>query len=274
VRSRQQGALISAQSFSPARTAAIFSPRLREITDCDLFAYTNQLEGSACPTESELVLMPEPSSPISQLQSDWLQFHDLDRARAVAAIRRSGTSIRQIARGLGFSESNLRRLLETLQASPEDQDFARHHEISTNELIRRGQAAKARLEEQQRETLELRRADSARKGANQICNWLPQAQLNKPSCEQIINEVRRTLHEFDLAGLKPPPLPARFRKSSVAQIIELSRPDKHKNVMPVDEMPIDAFYVKWLLIWVCAAFRDAQVRDEVLDLALERQERR
>src|ERR1035438_3246178 len=38
-----------------------------------------------------------------------------DRARRIAAIRRAGASIRQIAAGLHFSESNMRHLLWTLE---------------------------------------------------------------------------------------------------------------------------------------------------------------
>ena len=53
---------------------------------------------------------------ISQLQADWFALHYLDRARRVAAIHSQNVSIRQIANGLGFSESNLRHYLWTLEA--------------------------------------------------------------------------------------------------------------------------------------------------------------
>ena len=211
---------------------------------------------------------PDLSLSISQLKSKWLQLSDVDRAHAVAAIRRSGVFIREIARGLDSNDSNLRRLLKTLDASLDDQDLARRKQISTNELIRRGQATKLQRAERQRETTEIKRTKSAHKGADLICNWIAQMQLHGPSWELIIEEVRRKLDEMERAGFQAPVLKRRDLK--ITQIIELSRPAEQAYV----ELPIDAFYVMWLLIWVCAAFPEAKVRDKALDLALARQMRR
>ena len=74
---------------------------------------------------------------ISKLQADWFDLHYLDRAQRVDAIRRDGASIRQIAVGLKFSESNMRNLLLTLKAPVEYQELARYNPISIRELVRR-----------------------------------------------------------------------------------------------------------------------------------------
>ena len=71
------------------------------------------------------------SSKISQLHSNWSQLHDLDRAKAVANLRRSGISIRSIARQLGCSESLLRHLLLALRAPAVDLAAARNGDQQT-----------------------------------------------------------------------------------------------------------------------------------------------
>jgi len=78
---------------------------------------------------------------ILQLQADWFGLHYLDRARRIAAIRSDGASIRQIAVGLKFSESNMRNLLLTLEAPVEHRELARYNPISIRELGRRAKAA-------------------------------------------------------------------------------------------------------------------------------------
>lgn len=85
--------------------------------------------------------MADVQALILQLQADWFALHYLDRARRIATIRRSGGSIRQIADGLHFSESNMRHLLWTLEAPVEYQELARHNPISIRELVRRAKAA-------------------------------------------------------------------------------------------------------------------------------------
>lgn len=85
--------------------------------------------------------MTDVQASISQLQADWFGLHYLDRAQRVAAIRRDGASIRQIAAGLHFSESNMRHLLLTLEAPVEYQELARYNPISTRELVRRAKIA-------------------------------------------------------------------------------------------------------------------------------------
>ena len=85
--------------------------------------------------------MADIQSLILELQADWFGLHYLDRAQRIAAIRSAGASIRQIAAGLHFCESNMRHLLWTLEAPVEYQELARYNPISIRELVRRAKAA-------------------------------------------------------------------------------------------------------------------------------------
>ena len=82
---------------------------------------------------------------------------DLDRARAVRAIHKPGTSLRQLAKALKRSPTLLRHLLEALGAPPEDQLLARQGKLTTNEPVRRSKAAGIDRKTRQREALELER---------------------------------------------------------------------------------------------------------------------
>jgi hypothetical protein len=125
------------------------------------------------------------------------------RPRCRRDIRRSGAFIRQIARELGRGESGLRHLLKTLDASPLDLDLAGITRFFTNELVRRVQSAASPSPELPRKTTGTRPAVSAGEVADLICNWLPQTKLNRPSCAEIIKQVRRKLNELKDAGLSP-----------------------------------------------------------------------
>jgi len=98
------------------------------------------------PVVEDVLLMADIQALILQLQADWFGLHYLDRARRIADIRSDGGSIRQIAAGLKFSETNIRRLLLTLEAPVEYQELARYNQISICELARRGKAASRRRE--------------------------------------------------------------------------------------------------------------------------------
>lgn len=212
--------------------------------------------------------MPVPSSSITQLQSQWFQLSDLDRAQAVAAIRRSGTSIRQIALGLKFSESLLRHLLLARQAPPEDQALARQGRISTNELVRRSKAANIRRAERHRQAIALQRNESARKGADLICSWLLRTGLHRPSCEMIVDEVRRQLAMQD--AVRSLPATSQTITLPVDKIIRHCKPPE----LADDSIDIVAWYAAWLCRWALYAFPDADVRDQALDQSLNGQWRR
>ena len=76
-------------------------------------------------------------SATHQLQQNWDQLSDLDRALAIAKIKKSGLSNRTIARSIGRSESLMRHLLLILHAPASDRMAARQGKQSTNELVRR-----------------------------------------------------------------------------------------------------------------------------------------
>lgn len=56
------------------------------------------------------------SCSISELQTDWINLHDLERAKAVRDLHNCGISIRHIAAHLHMSGGSLRRLLTMLDA--------------------------------------------------------------------------------------------------------------------------------------------------------------
>jgi transposase-like protein len=68
--------------------------------------------------QKELLFMASASSAIANLRSQRPDLHDLDRAKAVRDIRRSGVSIRKLALQLPVSESSLRHLLKAAKLRP------------------------------------------------------------------------------------------------------------------------------------------------------------
>jgi len=199
---------------------------------------------------------------IVQLQSDWFVFSDLDRARAVLAIHKTGISIRSVAAHLLLSESLLRHLLQALQAPDSDQDLARQGKISTNELVRRAQAGLRST--QPHETLTIDRDQEIRVAADLICDWLLQSQLCGPAREAIVREVRHTFITMKEAGLLLPV--AAPTNMPVSQIIR-----RTKSARPDGRIDIVAWFAQWLCVWSFFAFPDEDIRDTSLHLALEKQ---
>jgi len=206
---------------------------------------------------------------VQQLKRDWNQLSPIDRACAVARIRRSRRSIRSIARDLNRSESSLRHLLDGLKAPAADLAAARHGEITFNELVRRAKAAaqKRALQAQQaaRQDQE-RQADQA---AKLICDWLRKQNIGGPDGETIINLVRDKFKQARSSGIPLPKVAAPAGRSA-AELIKLCRP---KRPIP-DNAENNNWYVDWLLWWVMYVVRDSDVRDQALDIALEQQWKR
>jgi hypothetical protein len=205
---------------------------------------------------------------VAQLQVDWIKLSDLDRAKAIRAIKQSGHSIRKIASVLHISESLLRHLLIALQAPIEDRVLAHQGKISTNELVRRAKAAGLERIARHREVLALERTKSSRKAARLICNWIADTDIYGPDGERIIDDVRR---EFDLrevdGSLPPPPVNLEL---PLAELIQRCRP----KWSPDNNASSVTWYTQWLCRWAFFAFPDEDIRDSALDLALERQWRR
>jgi transposase-like protein len=196
---------------------------------------------------------------ITQLQSDWFGFSDLDRASAILAIHQSGISIRKIAAQLQLSESLLRHLVQALQAPSSDRDLARQGKISTNELIRRAKVGL--LPAKHHKTLTIDRDREIHIAADLICDWLLKTQLYGPAREAIVNEVRHKFLAIKEAGLHPSAVAA--HGTPVSQIIKRAKPP----ALTDGSIDIVAWFAQWLCKWSFFAFPDEDVRDAALDLA-------
>ena len=203
---------------------------------------------------------------IERLQAEWRNLHDLDRAEAVRALHNSGPSIREIGRQLHVSDSGLCRLLVALDAPVEDKLRARNGEITTSELVRRSKASGRARAARNREELKLERGRQALHAADLICKWLIATQMNAPNREMIVEEARLRFH-----GVIPVEL-NRSRQfapdTQIEDIIVQTKPPKFKEQHKTD---IAGWFAAWLCQWTFYAFRDQDVRDDALDLALERQ---
>jgi hypothetical protein len=129
------------------------------------------------------------ASAIANLKAQWPNLHDLDRAKAVRDIRNTGVSIRTLADQLPVNESSLRHLLKAIEAPLEDWPLAYQGKISTNELVRRAAAAKARDKVKQGEALKLDRTQASLKAAKIICDWLRSEGVTSSFGEQVLGEA-------------------------------------------------------------------------------------
>jgi lambda repressor-like predicted transcriptional regulator len=212
--------------------------------------------------------MNHASDIISDLQSKWDTLGDLDRARAVRAIYKNGTSLRELAKALKRSPSLLRHLLEALGAPPEDQLLARQGELTTNELVRRSKAAGIARATRQREALELERTQASLKGCKAIWDWLRGEGFSGPLGAQIVGEARQTLavneeNKTLSRDAAPPGTP-------VSEIIRRCRPAELKT----DATSNVTWFGRWLSLWAAYSMTDSWVRYKAIELALEIQPRR
>jgi hypothetical protein len=206
---------------------------------------------------------------IEQLKQDWDKIHDLDRARSIDAIKRSGTSVRQIAKQIGRSDPLLRHLLTALEAPMVDRALARQGKISTNELVRRAKAAAARRSTMRDQDLAHERQREVLRGSKLISGWLEAKKLTGSYGEQIIEEARTQMMLAELAG-KLPSVDQPNNPVAVSLIIERCRPKESLD----DATPFVAWYGKWLARWTVFAITDPDTRDQALNLALQTEARR
>ena len=212
--------------------------------------------------------MSDAYDAISDLQSKWDTLGDLDRARAIRTIHKTGTSLRGLAKALERSPSLLRHLLESLEAPPEDQLLARQGKLTTNELVRRSHAAGSARATKQREALELERTRASQKGCKAICDWLAAEGISGPTGAQIINEARTTLaiaeHNKTLPRDSAPP------GTPVTEIIQRCRPVEPNS----DANSYITWFAFWLSLWAAYFMTDSWARYQAIELALEKQPRR
>ena len=214
---------------------------------------------------SSTVAVDVPSS-LADLKTQWAELSDVDRALAVHALHSPSLSFHQLAKELGCSASQLRNLDRAAQAPAEDLDLARKKQISTRELVRRARAAAAQRADQDREALDQKRNQAARKAALTICNWLEERQILPAHGEGIIDESRRILAQAEYLDQLPkcsPPPPG----MPTAEVIIRTKPPAsvHPDIESV------GWYAAWLARWAFFAFPDSVVRDRALNLALDYQ---
>jgi lambda repressor-like predicted transcriptional regulator len=195
--------------------------------------------------------MNDASDAISDLQSKWDTLPDLDRARAVCAIHKAGTSLRVLAKALKRSPSLLRHLLEALGAPPEDQSLARQGKLTTNELVRRSKAADIARATRQREALELERHQASQKGCKAICDWIGAEGLSGPSGSQIVGEARQTLAVNE--ENKTLPRDAAPPGTPVSEIIRRCRPAEPNT----DATSYIAWFAHRLSLWAAYSMTDS-----------------
>ena len=212
--------------------------------------------------------MTIPSSAIAELQASWHILVELDRGRAVLNIHRNGISLRELARKLNCNESLLRRLLKAIQAPVEDQLIARQVKITTNELIRRAEAAGIRRTANEHEALDLERTQNALRGSKAICAWLVQERVSGGFGEQILCEAQRLLADAEQTnrfphGAAPLDMP-------VEEIIQKCKPEGPTT----DAVDLVARFAFWLALWAYYAITDSNVRYRAFELALNAQFKR
>lgn len=212
--------------------------------------------------------MTDTSFTITDLQSKWGTLHDLDRARAVRAIHRSGTSLNELAKALKCSPSLLRHLLKTLQAPQADQSLARNGKLTTNQLVRRAQAAEVSLATKQREAEAVKRTQASLLGCKAICDWVADEGLAGPFAGQIIGKARWVLAAKE--ENKTLPRDAAPPHMPVKEIIQKCRPTDLKTY----EIYSLAWFVHWFTLWAAYSMTDSWVRYKAIELALEKQLRR
>ena len=208
------------------------------------------------------------SPAVAKLQAEWHSLPDLDRARAVFAIKQSGVSTRAIALQLHVSESLLRHILQALQVPIEDRFNAQKRKSSTNELVRLARTAGIRRSSMHREALEFERTQASLAGCKTICDWLVAEDIPASYGEQIVDEARRQLAMAE--ETKQLPRDAAPPDMPTAMIIQRCRPDEPKT----DAISFVAWFAHWLALWAAYSMTDSWVRYKAIELALENQRRR
>jgi len=153
--------------------------------------------------------------------------------------------------------------MTALDAPAEDRALARLGKISTNELVRRSEAAEEKRADKAREETTRKQEEQALKATAQICRWLRTESIFGGNAEQVIEEVRRHLYWAEAQGRLNQP--KKKPNASISRIIELSKP-----TLPIGEnAEFITWYAAWLFRWSLWSFVDPVVRDKALDLALQ-----
>ncbi len=203
-----------------------------------------------------------------ELKKRWNRLSSVDRARAIAKIQRAGVPVRQIARKLGRSESGLRYLLKTHLAAPKKREIAQHNRISTEKTPCIEPAVEARPAEPAAVAVEAPRPQSAKEGADLICNWIDSESLNGHHGEEIIKGASDELFKAKLNHQLPP-----IAKHPPVLPEVIIRHTKPKQPSGQGEARF-SWYAKWLARWAYVTFEDPVERDDALKQALKGQHER
>ena len=214
-------------------------------------------------------LSTEASAALADLKKKWPGLkNDLQRGKKLNDVHKLQVSTRTLAQALGCSATRIRNLIAADRAPLEDRFLARNGEISTRELLRRSKQAEAKRKAKDGAVLDKKRTTDAQKGAKVICEWLGTKLGFAGSREQVIDETRRILDRERANGTLPQSaLPA--ANASVETIIERTRPPWYPNA----DAESQALYADWLARWAFFAFPDEVVRDQALNIALDREMR-
>lgn len=209
--------------------------------------------------------MNNTGNTISALQSSWKTLHDLDRARAVHRLHKSGMSFNEIAKAIPCSPSLLRHLIAALGAPKADQLLARDGKLTTSQLVRCAKVAKIRHGVEKKEAIDLKRTKESIAGCKVICDWLIREGRQGPYGERIILEAQRFLAEGEQTGKLPPgAMPPGMQ---LTELIQRSRPPELKT----DEVDPMAWFGFWLARWAYYLMPNSSVRYRAFELAYDKQ---
>ena len=185
---------------------------------------------------------------------------DLDRARAVGAIHRTGISLRKLALELNCSRSLLSRLLQVAKAPPEDLAAAREGTTSTRELARRAGSAGTRGTAQHHEAIAFELERAGVQGSQTFLSWLDEEGVAAADRAQVIEQACFYLAATDHA--------ADEQENMLAHML-LVEVGSHFRRRQVETDRDDAFVWPALMLALCAVHRisDGRVRTKALELA-------
>ncbi len=195
-------------------------------------------------------------SALADLRTRWFGLHDLDRARAVDAIHRTGISLKEIAAALHCSRSLLSHLVRAADAPVADRAEARWGKLSTRALVRRARAAGTRQRSRHREALAFEREQAAFEAARRISEWLAQQGLTAVDSNEVI---RMALAMPVTTQWKDPAL----ADVPLKEILDLGKPPLPETKGPRG----NGWYARWLHGWTSIWLSDPRTRVRALEVA-------
>jgi hypothetical protein len=174
-------------------------------------------------------------------------------------------SFNKIAKVIPCSPSLLLHLNAALGAPKADLLLAREGKLTTNELVRRAIAEKARQEAKRTEALEQKRTRESIAGSKAICEWLKREGCHGPMGESIILQAQRFLADGEQTGELPKGvMPVNM---PTLELIKRMRPPDQET----DEVHLLGWFGFWLAKWAYYLMPDSMVRYRAIELAYGKQ---